>query len=264
MVLEDCAFGLREHGKVGVSTGWCQLVRIQVDHPNVIGKTKGEKPSRRLNSVNINQSSNCLPEVLLVHQKCRGNANDESRGRMKSVRNAATRDKSHNPSKLTALGPKAIAQRSCGGRKDFEKMKINYPSDFELLWLLTSCRSVAMESPETCTRADRSSLRAPWRSSTKHSSPDSGTELCFPAQWASTPSDTSRHLIESEKVHVMNVYSSKEPSKGSSHSPSNSKGKWSGKSTSENLVWSGRAKTRGAWTVGLKTSIWGEEKSWPS
>lgn len=38
------------------------------------------------------------------------------------------------------------------------------------------------------------------------------------------------------------------------HIPNNSNGKCNGKSTNENLVWSGNANSRGSWTVGERTS----------
>lgn len=106
---------------------------------------------------------------------------------------------------------------------------------------------------ETYTPAGRASLQKPSHSSKVHCSRDFEREPYFPSVSTSTPSGMFRHLWAGERVNEqLNPFVIRDRS---INSPNNSKGKWSGKSTRENLVWSGSANSKGAWTVGLKTSI---------
>lgn len=80
MILEDCAFGFGQHRKISIDTRWRQLVRVQINHPNVVGEPTGRKKVI-MKIASRHHQSLVSPKVLLVHQECRGNSNDESKGK---------------------------------------------------------------------------------------------------------------------------------------------------------------------------------------
>lgn len=43
VIFEDCAFGFRKSGEFRIHSGRCQLIRVQVNHPNVIGEPSVNK-----------------------------------------------------------------------------------------------------------------------------------------------------------------------------------------------------------------------------
>lgn len=66
--------------------------------------------------------------------------------------------------------------------------------------------------------------------------------------------NTCKHYHEEEKWHLQQNPNRRNFVQHMQHIPNNSNGKCNGKSTNENLVWSGNANSKGSWTVGERTS----------